>query len=269
MAALLEGFKALGVGRLVAMAAVAGAMLLMLAFLALRGGGGERMALLYADMDLREAGQVADQLDRAHIAHESGPDGTRISVPGVRGRPGPAAAGQGGPAVRRLDRLRDLRSRRRPDGEPVPAGDQPNAGSGGGAGAVHPDDCRCAGRAGASGAAEAGAVRAGPGGGPGERRADDGRCGPDGPGGGAVGAEPDRLGRAGAAAAEHRHHRQPRQPAGPRRGRQRPGRHRGRVAHRDRAAPVAQPSRTCWSARWVPGRVRAETAVEMDYDQVT
>ncbi len=82
MAALLEGLKALGVGRLIAMGAVAGFMLLMLAFLAMRGGGGEHMALLYADMDLREAAQVADQLDHAHIAHEVGPDGTRISVPG-------------------------------------------------------------------------------------------------------------------------------------------------------------------------------------------
>ena len=80
MAALLEGFKALGVGRLIAMAAVAGAMLLMLAFLALRGGGGEQMSLLYADMDMREAAQVVDLLDRSHIAHEVGPDGTRISV---------------------------------------------------------------------------------------------------------------------------------------------------------------------------------------------
>ena len=80
MAALLEGFKALGAGRLIAMAAVAGFMLVMLAFLALHGGG-DHMALLYADMDLREASQVADQLDRAHIAHEVGPDGTRISVP--------------------------------------------------------------------------------------------------------------------------------------------------------------------------------------------
>ena len=81
MAALLDGFKALGVGRLVAMATVAGSMLLMLAFLALRGGSGDRMALLYADMDLREASQVADQLEHAHIAHEVGPDGSRISVP--------------------------------------------------------------------------------------------------------------------------------------------------------------------------------------------
>ncbi len=82
MAALLEGFKALGVGRLIAMAAVAGFMLIMLAFLALHGGSGsDHMAILYADMDLREAAQIADQLDHAHIAHEVGPDGTRISVP--------------------------------------------------------------------------------------------------------------------------------------------------------------------------------------------
>ena len=81
MAALLDGFKALGVGRLIAMASVAGLMLIMLAFLALHGSGSGHMALLYADMDLREAAQVADQLDRAHIAHEVGPDGTRISVP--------------------------------------------------------------------------------------------------------------------------------------------------------------------------------------------
>lgn len=82
MAALLEGFKALGIGRLLAMAAVAGFMLVMLAFLALHGGtGSDHMSLLYADMDLREAAQVADQLDKAHISHEIGPDGSRISVP--------------------------------------------------------------------------------------------------------------------------------------------------------------------------------------------
>ncbi len=82
MAALLEGFKALGIGRLLAMAAVAGFMLIMLAFLALHGGtGNDHMSLLYADMDLREAAQVADQLDKAHIAHDVGPDGSRISVP--------------------------------------------------------------------------------------------------------------------------------------------------------------------------------------------
>jgi flagellar M-ring protein FliF len=81
MAALLEGFKALGVARLITMGVVAAAMLLMLAVLAMHGGGGEQMALLYADLDLREAGQVSDVLERAHIAHTLGPDGTRISVP--------------------------------------------------------------------------------------------------------------------------------------------------------------------------------------------
>jgi flagellar M-ring protein FliF len=81
MTALVESFKALGIGRLIAMAAVAGAMLLILAFLALRGGGGDHMALLYADMDLREASQVTDSLAKAHINYEVGPDGTRVSVP--------------------------------------------------------------------------------------------------------------------------------------------------------------------------------------------
>ncbi len=210
MAALLEGFKALGVGRLVAMAAVAGAMLLMLAFLALRGGGGERMSLLYADMDLREAGQVADHLDRAHIAHELGPDGTRISVPGsevararlLLAKEGLPSGGSIGYEI--FDRGDGLTA-----SQFQQAISQTRALEGELARSIRMIRRR-AGRAGASGAAEAGAVRAGPGGGAGERGADDGRCGPDGPGGGAVGAEPDRLRRAGAAAAEHRHHRQPR-----------------------------------------------------------
>ena len=83
MSALVESFKALGVGRLVAMAGVAAAMLLMLAVLALRGGGGDRMALLYSDLDLRDAAQVVDQLDKAHIAHDVQGDGSRIMVPGA------------------------------------------------------------------------------------------------------------------------------------------------------------------------------------------
>ncbi|MEJ1978141.1 MAG: flagellar basal-body MS-ring/collar protein FliF, partial [Acetobacteraceae bacterium] len=81
MSALIESFKALGLGRLISMAGVAGAMLLMLAFLALRGGGGDRMALLYSDLDLRDASQVVDQLDKAHIAHDVQGDGSRIMVP--------------------------------------------------------------------------------------------------------------------------------------------------------------------------------------------
>jgi flagellar biosynthesis/type III secretory pathway M-ring protein FliF/YscJ len=62
MNAVLEGLKALGPARLVAMAAVAAGMLLLLGLLALRGDGG-RMALLYADLDAREAGQIVARLD--------------------------------------------------------------------------------------------------------------------------------------------------------------------------------------------------------------
>jgi flagellar M-ring protein FliF len=81
MSALLDGFKALGAGRLAAMGAVATAMLLMLAFLVLRSGSSDRMALLYSDVDLREASQIVDLLDKAHIAHDSQGDGTRLMVP--------------------------------------------------------------------------------------------------------------------------------------------------------------------------------------------
>ena len=66
------------------MAGVAGSMLLMLAFLALRGGGGDHMALLYSGLDLREAAQIADQLDRAKISHEVQGDGSRIVVPSTQ-----------------------------------------------------------------------------------------------------------------------------------------------------------------------------------------
>ncbi len=78
---VLDGLRSLGTGRLVAMAGVAGAMLLLLAFVALRGGGGGGMALLYSDIDLKEASQIVDQLDRARIAHELQGDGSRVLVP--------------------------------------------------------------------------------------------------------------------------------------------------------------------------------------------
>lgn len=81
MKALLDGLKGLGPARLAAMGAVALGMLGMLALLALHGsGGGDRMALLYGDLDLREAGQITDQLDKAHIAHQEQGQGTTILV---------------------------------------------------------------------------------------------------------------------------------------------------------------------------------------------
>jgi flagellar M-ring protein FliF len=81
MKPVLDGLRALGAARLVALAAVALAMLAMLAVLATRGAGPARMQLLYADLDQREAGQIAEALDRAHIAHEEPGAGDRILVP--------------------------------------------------------------------------------------------------------------------------------------------------------------------------------------------
>jgi flagellar M-ring protein FliF len=55
-------------------------MLVMLGLLALRGGTPSQQSLLYADLDLREASQMADALDRAHIAHQELGGGDRILV---------------------------------------------------------------------------------------------------------------------------------------------------------------------------------------------
>ncbi len=79
MKAAVESWKALGPARLAAMGAVALAVLGSLAFMVLHGGA--PMSLLYGDLDLREAGQIVDQLDHAHIAHEVQGGGSRILVP--------------------------------------------------------------------------------------------------------------------------------------------------------------------------------------------
>ena len=80
MKALLESLRSLGALKLGAMAAVALISFGLLGFVTLRGGDGP-MALLYADLELREAGQVVDQLDRARIPHQLDAGGTRILVP--------------------------------------------------------------------------------------------------------------------------------------------------------------------------------------------
>jgi flagellar M-ring protein FliF len=92
MSALLEGLKGLGAGRLVALGAVAFAMMSLLTVLAVRGGS-ENMALLYADLDLRESSQIAELLTRQKMAYQLGSGGSQILV----------------------HRLRDLRSRGQPD----------------------------------------------------------------------------------------------------------------------------------------------------------
>jgi flagellar M-ring protein FliF len=80
MGGLLAGLRALGPTKLAALAAVALLSLAMIAFMALRDASAP-MALLYADLDLREAGQVVEQLDRARIPHATEAGGARIMVP--------------------------------------------------------------------------------------------------------------------------------------------------------------------------------------------
>ncbi len=80
MNTLLDGLKGLGIARLGAMAAVALGLLGLLAFLALRGGS-ERFALLYADLDLRESAQVVEHLGRQKIPYQIGAQGAQILVP--------------------------------------------------------------------------------------------------------------------------------------------------------------------------------------------
>lgn len=81
MKPVLDGFRALGPARLIALAAVGLAMLVLLSLMALHGGAPAQQSLLYGDLDLREAAQIAEALDRAHIAHQELGGGDRITVP--------------------------------------------------------------------------------------------------------------------------------------------------------------------------------------------
>ena len=79
MSALLDGAKALGPARLAALGSVAFAMMALLAVLVLRGPSDE-MVLLYGDLDLREAAQIADVLDHQKIPHQANQAGNQILV---------------------------------------------------------------------------------------------------------------------------------------------------------------------------------------------
>jgi flagellar M-ring protein FliF len=81
MNALLDGLKSLGPSRLAALAVVTVAMLGLIGLLMTRGGGSDHMALLYADLDLREAAQITDRLEAQHIPHQAVGDGNQIMVP--------------------------------------------------------------------------------------------------------------------------------------------------------------------------------------------
>ena len=80
MKPILEGMRALGPARLMALGIVGAGMLVMLALLALHGGAPAQQALLYGDLDLRDASQMTEALDRAHILHQESGSGDRILV---------------------------------------------------------------------------------------------------------------------------------------------------------------------------------------------
>jgi flagellar M-ring protein FliF len=80
MNALLDGLRSLGAARLLAMGVVAVGMLGLLGILAFHGST-SRMAVLYGDLDLREAGQITEALDHQHIPHQENTGGTQILVP--------------------------------------------------------------------------------------------------------------------------------------------------------------------------------------------
>ncbi|GBR01183.1 flagellar basal-body MS-ring/collar protein FliF [Acetobacter oeni] len=80
MKATLSGLKSLGLPRLIALGAVGVGLLGMLTALTLHGSQ-QPMSLLYRDLDLHEASQMSEDLEKAHIAHTVSPQGDSISVP--------------------------------------------------------------------------------------------------------------------------------------------------------------------------------------------
>src|SRR5580692_9651742 len=81
MKALLDGLKALGPARLAAMGAVALGLLALLAVMVMRAGSGDQMALLYGDLDPRDASQIIDKLNQRHVAYRLGGGGGQILIP--------------------------------------------------------------------------------------------------------------------------------------------------------------------------------------------
>ncbi|OUJ16312.1 flagellar basal-body MS-ring/collar protein FliF [Acetobacter sp. DsW_063] len=77
---ILASLRSLGVPRLITLGVVAVGLLGLLGALALRGSQ-EPLSLLYRDLDLHEAAQMAEDLDKAHIQHVVSPQGDSIQVP--------------------------------------------------------------------------------------------------------------------------------------------------------------------------------------------
>ncbi len=80
MESVLNFIKRFGVGRLAAIAgAIAGAVAVLLGLMLKTGA--EPQSLLYANLDLKEAGQITAALDQAGIKYEVKGDGSTVMVP--------------------------------------------------------------------------------------------------------------------------------------------------------------------------------------------
>lgn len=75
----LTSLKALGRTQQIALGVAGAALLGVLTYFAFYAGGGAS-ALLYGDLDLTEAAEMADDLAKAHISFTTSQDGTRIFV---------------------------------------------------------------------------------------------------------------------------------------------------------------------------------------------
>lgn len=80
MKALLTNLKQLGLPRLAALGGVGAVMLVLLGVLVLRGVNATN-GLLYRDLEAHEAGEIVDQLTKAHIKYRLQDQGNTIMVP--------------------------------------------------------------------------------------------------------------------------------------------------------------------------------------------
>ncbi|MBO1324763.1 flagellar M-ring protein FliF [Acetobacter sp. TBRC 12305] len=77
---ILASLKSLGRTRLFALGAAAALLLGVIGVFAFRGST-QSMALLYGDLDLNEAAQMVEDLNKSHISSTTSPDGTSLYVP--------------------------------------------------------------------------------------------------------------------------------------------------------------------------------------------
>ncbi|MCC7427843.1 MAG: flagellar M-ring protein FliF [Alphaproteobacteria bacterium] len=78
--ALVQGLKALGIGRLAALGGIGAGMLALLMWIALAPAR-PSLALLYGDLDMRDSARIVAELERLRIPHEIRAQGAQLLVP--------------------------------------------------------------------------------------------------------------------------------------------------------------------------------------------